>query len=279
MSQNPWPPTAFSRYVESFASSSLVARVITDSGPAYLKAINNPQGPHVLACDWLGTRLASRFGLQTFDVAILNLVEGDEVPMNDGFAQPGPCFVARAEQGEPLGGEKVLASVANLDDIPRLIVFDTWVRNCDRYAPGLGQGGRARMRLDNLFLSSEGAPEGKFILKAIDHGHMLTCGRELTTRLAHMDCVQDDLLYGFFPFFANYVTSEQILEAVERLRTADSVMWHDLLNSIPDEWQVSQEARDAIDRFLLERGRFLVDNLKYIVNKHPNQPILGFGSN
>lgn len=274
MAYNPWPPSSFVRYVESFRSSTLVARIVTDSGPAYLKAINNPQGPHVLVCDWIGTHLAQRIGLQTLDVMLLELTEGDEIPLGDALAQIGPSFVTRDEQGEPVGGEAVLASIINPEDIPLLIVFDTWVRNCDRYARGMGQGGRPRMRLDNLFLSSEHAPSGQFVLKAIDHGDILTCGRELTPRLAHLDFIRDELLYGLFPIFRRYVTSEQIVAAGEILQVARPEMWADILASVPNEWQLSNEARDAIDRFLLERARFLVHNLEHIVNNYMNQPHL-----
>lgn len=254
MAYNPWPPSSFVRYVESFRSSTLVARIVTDSGPAYLKAINNPQGPHVLACDWIGTHLAHRIGLKTLDVTLLELTEEDEIPIGDALAQIGPCFVTRDEEGEPVGGETVLASIVNPEDIPLFVVFDTWVRNCDRYAPGMGQNGQARMRLDNLFLSSEKAPPGQFFLKAIDHGDILTCGRELTPRLAHIDFIRDDILYGFFPIFSRYVTSEQIVAAGEILKAAQPEMWADTLDSVPKEWQLSNEARNAIDRFLLERG-------------------------
>lgn len=274
MAFTPWPPSSFVRYVESFRSSTLVARIVTDSGPAYLKAINNPQGPHVLVCDWIGTHLARRIGLQTFDVALLELTDGDEIPVGDALAQTGQSFVTRDEEGEPVGGETVLASIVNPEHIPLLIVFDTWVRNCDRYAPGMGQGGRARMRLDNLFLSSEDAPSGQFVLKAIDHGDILTCGRELTPRLAHIDFVRDEVLYGFFPIFSRYVTSEQIVATGEILQTARSEMWADILGSVPTGWQLPNETRDAINRFLLERARFLRDNLEHIVNNHMNQPHL-----
>jgi hypothetical protein len=128
------------------------------------------------------------------------------------------------------------------------------------------------MRLDNLFLSNEEASLGKFVLKAIDHGDILTCGRELTPRLAHIDFIRDEVLYGFFPIFSRYVTSEQIVAAGDFLQAARPEMWADILASIPNEWQLSNEACDAIDRFLLERARFLVDNLEHIGNNHMNQP-------
>jgi hypothetical protein len=124
-----WQPTKFLRYIETIGSSSRTAIVRTDAGLAYLKAINNPQSPHVLACDWIGTKLAWRFGLRTFDVAILELEDGDEIPLDQNTkAEIGPALVARGEKGEPLVSPSTLRFVQNINDIPRLIVFDTWVR-------------------------------------------------------------------------------------------------------------------------------------------------------
>jgi hypothetical protein len=59
----------------------------TDAGATYLKAINNPEGPHVLACDLFGTQLARRFGLRTFDVTVLEIGDLDEIPLNGSLAQ------------------------------------------------------------------------------------------------------------------------------------------------------------------------------------------------
>jgi hypothetical protein len=265
LANNPWRPTTFLRYVETIGSSSLTAIVQTDAGRAYLKAINNPQSPHVLACDWIGTNLARRFGLQTFDVAILEIEDGDEIPLDQNtIAQIGPAFVTCEEKGEPLAGESSLRSVQNLGDIPRLVVFDTLVRNCDRHRPANEEEPR-RINRDNLFLSEEGAEEGKFILKAIDHGHIFSCGRPLTRNLADIANVKDDRLYGLFPFFEEYVTTEEIARiALEELQNLRAEMWEDLLNSVPTAWQVSSDAKQAIGRLLLERARFLADNIESI---------------
>lgn len=120
-----WQPTTILRYTETVASSSRTAVVETDAGEAYLKAINNPEGPQVLACDWVGTHLAQRFGLPTFDTAILEIDEIDEIPIEGTFASSGPAFVTRGEVGSTMGGGKALKNVENIADLPRLVVFDT----------------------------------------------------------------------------------------------------------------------------------------------------------
>lgn len=271
MSDPAWEPKRFRRQVETIKSSSLTAVIETDAGRVFLKAINNPQGVHVLACEWIGTKLAHRFGLKTFDIAILELAEDDEIPLDDKTnAAPGPAFVTRAEDGHPMGGVASLRHIENLEDIAKLIVFDTWVRNCDRYAPGMGKDGNPRMNPDNLFLSADGASAGKLILKAIDHGHIFTCGKPLTPKLAHIETIKDDRLYGCFPFFRDIVTVKQIYECATELKEKRSGLCGGLLNDLPGAWEVSSETKQAIDRLLLERAVFLADNIEAIADEEFN---------
>ena len=271
-----WHPTTFVRFVRTVASSSRTALIQTDAGLTYLKAINNPEGPHVLACDLLGTELARRFGLRTFDVDTLVLTDVDEIPLNGTTADQGPSFVSRSEEGITMGGHEALTDVDNLDCLLWMVAFDTWVRNCDRHAPGYGQDGGSRINLDNLFLSTEAAPDGKFILKAIDHGHIFTCGRPLSPRLADIDNVQDERIYGLFPSFLGHLTIEPMEAVLEFFRDVQSHLWEDLLALIPREWQVPDDAKRAIDQFLLNRARYLSIHFRELLMREMPQGILDF---
>lgn len=89
-------PTTCAASRKSPASTSPTIRpsgateVTADAGRAYIKAMGNRQGPHVLATDWVGTQLTKWFGLSTFDIAILPLTEDDTFPLPRGYeAQPG----------------------------------------------------------------------------------------------------------------------------------------------------------------------------------------------
>ena len=44
----PWPPTRFCEPLESFATSTGVARVRTDAGDVFVKALGNKEGPQTL---------------------------------------------------------------------------------------------------------------------------------------------------------------------------------------------------------------------------------------
>ncbi len=54
-----WPPTTFLRHEESLETSMGTGRIVTDAGPAYIKAMGNRQGPHPLACEWVATHRQS----------------------------------------------------------------------------------------------------------------------------------------------------------------------------------------------------------------------------
>lgn len=124
-----WRPTAFVRHEESLDSSMATVRIVTDAGPAYIKALGNRQGPHGLACEWVATHLAQWLGLATFDCAIIEIdAIIDEIPFfRGGNAASGPAFVTRAVSGHPWGGAaEELDRLVNLRDVGKLVVFDTW---------------------------------------------------------------------------------------------------------------------------------------------------------
>ena len=238
------------------------AEIVTDAGRAYIKAIGNRQGPHGLACELVGTQLARWFGLPVFDFAILKLDDADEIPLPRGCsAQPGPAFVTRAERGHPWGGSTdELSMIVNPDDIARMVVFDTWTENCDRYPPDLIV---RRPNYDNVFLSEEKAPAGQLRLIAMDHTHCFTCGRDLTQPVAHIKRTNDVRIYGLFPGFIPLVQKRRtVVEmAAKRLGQFDLGTCNAIVDSIPNEWEVSSETRKGLCDLICQRARFVADNV------------------
>ena len=55
-----WRPTEFRRFEAGLDTSMGTARIITDAGKAYIKAMGNRQGPHLLAVELIATRLDQR---------------------------------------------------------------------------------------------------------------------------------------------------------------------------------------------------------------------------
>jgi len=120
-SDSAWRPTAFIRYEGCADTSTGVARIITDAGKAYMKAIGNAEGPHALAREWVGTSLADWFGLQTLDFAIMQVGTDDEILLGKGkTAQPGPAFVTRETPGHSWS-----ASAKELDHLEKITPRET----------------------------------------------------------------------------------------------------------------------------------------------------------
>jgi len=269
-----WQPTTIRRYIRGFPSSARTALVETDVGQGYVKGMGGPEGPHTLASEWVATQLAAWFGLSTFDCAIIQLGESAEVPFVDkagncvGKAAAGPAFIARAESGETWSGdEKQLKKLVNPRDVARLVVFDTWLLNCDRYSIPVGNPtGKPRINRNNVFLSEE-APQGQLLLKAMDHTHCFTCGAHWTKTLDNIDRIQYRELFGMFPEFREFVGDDRsgVRAAAEKLRSINRGDVVKIAETIPREWDVNSGALDALVGFVVRRAAFLAEEIERII--------------
>lgn len=240
--------------MDSFSTSTRVAKVLTDQGVGFLKAMGNPEGPHVLACELVATRLAAQFGLPTLESAIISVTEIDEIPfLGGGQAEPGPAYITKEMAGTPWGGGATeLKKIVNQDDITRLVVFDTWIRNRDRHSP---PGGR-KPNLDNVFLSVEPG-DGKLRLIAMDHTHCFSSGSQLTERIADIYLVQDNNVFGLFPEFQDFLDGEVVYASAEWLCHLNRDEVSAIVAEIPGEWDVPVAVRQAMTKLIVDRAHYL----------------------
>ncbi len=132
-----WQPTVVKRVVETFETSTRVARVATDQGIGFLKGIGNPAGLDSLVTELVCGELARWFGLQTPDFAVIKLDVIEIFSKSGTFHVHGPAFISREVTGLVADGDRsLLVKLTNPSDIMKLVVFDTWVRNSDRCHTG-----------------------------------------------------------------------------------------------------------------------------------------------
>jgi hypothetical protein len=136
------------------------------------------------------------------------------------------------------GGNVFLSRLQKPEDVSRLVVFDTWIRNADRCPPDPANTPYNR---DNLFFTPSGR---KFHLMVFDHSHCFVEGT-LEDELGRPYLVEDERIYGNFPEFAAYISPGAVLASVARLRQIDTKMVQDILGSIPQQWGVSGAMRGA----------------------------------
>lgn len=255
-----WSPTRFERFESANdGCSTKVVIITTDAGRAYLKALGNPEGPHALAREWVGTSLARWFGLPTFDFGIIQIEPGIEVPLGgDLLALPGCAFVTRATLGEPWSGMKGdLKRIVNPSDLTGLVLLDTWLLNADRHPP---EGLARKPNYDNVFLEYDRAMKKKRLL-AMDFTECLKTGSTLNTRINNIEYLKDQRIYGLFPEFRPFLDRATFHTGLKRLESVKGDEMRDIVNGIPHDWEVSDAVRNAIVDFLVQRAGFLVENL------------------
>lgn len=222
-------------------------------------------GPGALVREWVGTKLAAWLGLSTLDLAILALDEMDEIPLGDGLsAAPGPALVSRAIRGHSWGGccKKELGALVNQEDIPRLVLFDTWTRNRDRHPPS---DLCWKPNYDNVFFSDEAEESGKFKLIALDHTEcFLSSLKPLDGKVDQISRTKDDRVYGLFPQFKEIVSRDQLeclLSAVEVLKTLDRDIVEPIIEETPRQWVDSPIGRAKLVSLVVQRAEYVSETI------------------
>jgi hypothetical protein len=256
---NGWNPNTIIRAVLGLTTATRTVRIETELGEGFLKALGNPEGPHALACEFVGSLAADWLGLKTLDFSLIEVTDPEEVAFEgQSWAQPGPAFISRAEDmGLTWGGDpQTLSGVSNVQDNNRLVVLDTWIRNCDRYSPD----GR-RINLKNVFLVQRTQPQRTLELVAMDFTHAFTCGRPLDRSLGFIERIRDASIFGRFPEFEMHLSREHIAACATRLNEFDMAVAESFIALVPMEWQVNTDTRSVWRKFLVDRAHFTADTI------------------
>lgn len=262
-----WHPSVVKRVIRVFETSTYPALVVTDAGNGYLKAIGNPQGPHALVCEYVGTRLAAWLGLPVFDHAIVEIQTGLVEYPNGERSHGGAAFLTRATEGTPWGGSaQELESLTNSDELAGLVLFDMWTRNCDRYRP---RADGIRRNVGNVFFAGTGSAPGMFRIVAMDHSACFRCDSEIHSRLFSIDAVRDSTLFGLFPEFMPYIAPKSVDFFLSRMRQIEKPVVDNIWATVPREWDCNNDiTRNKMSDFIVERGKFIGQNARNWIEKH-----------
>lgn len=249
-----WQPSSVDRVIETYPTSTRVAKVRTDLGIGFLKGLGNPSGNESLACELVGSELASQMGLKVPPFAIVELA-GLEIPMKDyGTVNFGPAFVSKEITAVTAdGGDTFLRRLTDQADVARLVMFDTWIRNMDRCPPA--DYFDPEPRRDNLLFSPSGQ---KFTLVAFDHSHCFVEG-ELEFGLAGDHFVNDARIYGLFPEFGRYLDEATLRLAAQAIRNVDAAVIEEIVHSIPPDWGPSSIIRTRWADLIFKRGEIVAE--------------------
>ncbi|MBP0439110.1 HipA family kinase [Tianweitania sediminis] len=244
-------PTRVIREIKSFPSSTNPFFVQTDDGRGFIKATNNPYNGPALTAELVAAELGTWFGLQIPAFAVIPTCDID-LPMKNGQLVQGPLFFsAEVEATSFDGSDLFLKKLHDKTDIAKLVVFDTWIMNWDRY--GLGDA-----NAENLLFAKRDKSR-KYDLIPIDHTWAFDGDFPLAL---NEDDVESPGVYGRFPAFEPYITSETLAPALQRLRSLDRTFVKEVINSVPSEWGVGPVARTTLIELICSRAAFVVNTIE-----------------
>ena len=97
---------------------------------------------------------------------------------------------------------------------------------------------------------------------AMDHTHCITCGRELTKRIANIETTRSERLYGNFPEFRGWLTGAATDIYLDRLRSFNQQIADQIVAGIPRDWLIGDEIQNSLKEFLTRRAVFVSGALK-----------------
>lgn len=265
-----WRPTIVERAVKALTSNMGTVEVVTDKGAGYLKPLGGCNaGPHPLACEWVGSNLARWFGLPLPSFAI---IEVDDIAVDminelpNGKSETGPAFISqKIDLANPWDGTaKTLEKIENTNIIPKLVLFDMFTLNWDRCPPP-NDPNHKKENQDNLLIVGDKTGKRKNRLIPIDFGECYSINRELNGSLANIDRIKDGRLFGLFEAFKSYITLDLIENATEQLGQIEESFVFEIIDKIPEEWQVDVQARRSLAELICRRAAFLAENGKEIL--------------
>ncbi|MGV0818448.1 HipA family kinase [Martelella sp. AMO21009] len=260
-------PTEITREIEHFSSSTSPARVATDAGDGFIKSLGNPMGGAALVSELVAAELAAWFELSVSPFAVIYKCDIEIVMRKNGQKMTPPLFFSSAVEGVPRDGTDVfLQRLRNKDCVSRLVVFDTWIRNWDRYY-------KEEANSDNLLYVQ--ASVHKYDLVPIDHSNcFIGVEPDFPDGAAPQDWIEDAGVYGKFPEFDGFITDQSVSAALTKLGTLDRSFVSEIVNSVPLEWGLGPPARAGLIDFICARANYIVKNLAPKLIDEP--PLPGF---
>lgn len=235
---------------------------------AFVKPMYEGVSCDCLVCEYVISLLSAAFRICTPRCGIVKL---DRLQARM-FGQPtvieGSAFVSEeVAAGQWNGDGRDLSTIKNLDEISRLIVFDTWVLNRDRFCPSgrpVGINNGPHQNFANVLVAGKRGQRRR--MYAIDHGHAITYGEPIDVSIIADPKIKDSEVLGLFPGFREHVSLESLEQAVEDLKHIDPNLIAKVINLIPADWEFAESQRGFLADFLLLRAQFvptiLIDSVR-----------------
>ncbi|MEJ5084816.1 HipA family kinase [Brucella pseudogrignonensis] len=244
-----WQPHAIERIHEVKGTSTKPLKAVTDAGVALIKYIGNPAGEDALISELIGSELANLVGLDTPAFAVVNIPR-TEIDAVGSIAEAGPAFFSKWEQSFSLApNSQILRNVRDTKKIVLLVIFDTWIRNKDRFCSDYN-GQYENNNFDNILFIPD---KRKTKLMVIDQTHAFAetgLEYELDDGWAN-----EEIIFGLFDEFKPFLNRNDIEFALNAISRIDANTIESICQSTPKEWGMTSTLAKRLTECLIARGR------------------------
>lgn len=234
--------------------------ILEDNTYAVFKSINNPQGKLALCNELIGYRIALELEMP-IPIAGLGIINNEtEIPDSvlEKYGETKESFIGIGFYSRKISKSTIihdsngLDELSNINDIPKIIMFDFLLGNYDRN-PG-----------NSLIDLSK----GNYRFFIIDHTHIFDIGtiwNDIQLRRLKEDFDINRLLTntnGIYEFYCNTYEKtkkemENIANFISEKLTEEKIK--DIVNEVPDEWGLSSQDRNGAIEYIYYRKSKLID--------------------
>lgn len=235
-----------------FKGYSKPQHMLFSDGQTYVvKLKNNPSGTRILVNEYIAGNLGKLLKLPVVPFEVVQIEEAfiKESPILAKHKfQPGSQFASLyldncSQLVRNSRNENV--KVSNRQHLAEIIAFDLWIGNTDR-------------KENNVLL--EPLEHGEFYLHLIDHGRCFSKALWTSKSLKKMPKMEIDL--NVHKWCAGFLENAAELQAaIEKIKAIPQEAIHQVIESIPSDWDVTEEEREALVGHLVN-ARKCLDHLK-----------------
>jgi hypothetical protein len=221
--------------------------LFSDGRKYVVKFKNNPQGTRMLVNEYIAGKLGQLLALPVVPFEVVNISDDfiKEYPIlskrkftaGNQFASlfiDNCVHLSRDSQNENV-------KVSNRNHLAEMLVFDLWIGNTDR-------------KENNVLL--EPAEQGEYFLYMIDHGRCFSNTKWTIKTLQKMpEMVIDMKVHKWCTTFLQ--SQSEINAAIEKIMAIPEKAIHEVIKSIPDDWDVSEMEREALVTHLVNAKQLL----------------------
>lgn len=145
--------------------------------------------------------------------------------------------------------------VKNHDMLAAMAVFDQWVNNSDR-------------TMSNILLERLNGDE--YYIHMIDHGKCFPGGYKWSPKTLSQKQKYNMKYRETYQWAFSILNEEDFTSFIEKIISIPNKLIYEVIQSIPEEWEVSKEESEALYHYLIEHKNRLPNVIDNFINKYNN---------